>query len=291
MATFPIITWKVQLDGSIRVSHAGNTPSALDVDVTTTGDGVWGYATETDGTASTDSLAYHLMTEIADAVTEYTAAPSATIYEVDTTTTHPRYRLAFTDAGADAASISEGNTGPIALTDIGIDTSVSRVISSGQHRFTSEMNCAGWWQAAIELTKQFREDQHFYEHYGSVYDTSVDATMHFGNRTSLRLMWEQVEDAYVYGHRAADSAYAALAGRSADDPNCLIDGEGGLLTEYCLGDVASSFRVYFGPGDYITVRKDDQRRGIARVTDWVTEYPDDPRRSTVTLKGFKIVTT
>ena len=276
-AHFPVLSRQIALTGNIGVGTPG---SPSDVSVTTTG--VWSFASETDGTPSTDSLAYHLGTQVATAgAWTYDNANSS--YDM-TTGMFPLYRLQFTSSTQ--LRVEAGGSSSITMTDIGVDGSTtSGVPAGGVVTITSEINCLGWWSAGIELTKQYRPDQHEYRDFGSVYDGTADETEYQGRRQLLRLFWEQVEDANVFLHRAEDATYAALAGRSTADPNGLINDPDGLLEYFCRGE---TFRCYFGHGDYLTVRKQEGGR-IKELSDWVQEFPDDPRRSTVNMRGWKVV--
>jgi len=277
-AHFPVLSRQIALTGNIGV---GTPSSPSDVSVTTTG--VWSFASETDGSPSTDSLAYHLGTQVATAgAWTYDNANSS--YDM-TVGTFPRYLLQFTSSTQ--LQVEAGGANSITLTDIGVDGSAmtSGIPAGGTVTLASEINCLGWWHAGIELTKQVRPDQHEYQDFGSVYDGDADETEYYGRRQSLRLMWEQVEDANVFLHRAEDATYAANAGRSVTDPNGLINDPDGLLEYFCRGE---TFRVYFAHGDYLTTRKQEGGR-IRELSDWVTEFPDDPRRSTVNLRGWKVV--
>tara|TARA_R110000782_G_scaffold151488_1_gene244174 strand:+ start:385 stop:1227 length:843 start_codon:yes stop_codon:yes gene_type:complete len=277
-AHFPILSRQIALTGNIGVGPVG---SPTDVSVTTTG--VWSFASASTGAPSSDSLAYHLGTQI-DTVVAGTYTNSGSSYSM-TTHAYPAYKLEF--ASAVALEIVFGSSDAVPLTEIGVDgtSMTSTAPVTGDVMFTSQINCAGWWSAGIELTRQNRPDQHDYEDFGSVYDGTADETEYYGSRQRIELLWEQVEDANVYLHRATDATYAALAGRNTADPNGLINDPNGMLEYFCRGE---TFRIYFGHGDYITVRKQEGGR-IRQLSDWVTEYPDDPRRSTVRLRGWKVV--
>lgn len=290
MAKFPVISWPIEFDGSASLAISEPTVGTTNVNVATSGT-VWSFATETNGLASSDSLARHLTDKLGTGVADLTEDTATTDYLVDDAGGDPAFvvmRLGFAYGGA-ATSIGMAKiAGSIDETDVGIKDggSIAAAVSGGAVQLATEINCANWWHSGgIELTKQFRTDAHDYDDYGSVYDPTVDETAYYARRQLLRLLWEQVDDANVYGHRAADSGYASLAGRDVDDPNNLLDGVGGLLDIYARGE--TTFRVYFGHGDYITVRK-QEGGSITSLDDWVTEFPDDPRRSTVDLRGFKI---
>lgn len=277
-AHFPVISRQIALTGNIGVGTPG---SPSNVSVTTSG--VWSFASEASGVPSSDSLAKHLGDRL-DTVSGVTYQNSSSLYDMTAPAMFPVYRLVC--ATSSQLSVQAGSSSSITMTDIGVDgTMTSGIPAGGTVTLTSEINCAGWWSAGIELTKQTRPDRHEYRDFGSVYDGTVDETDYYGRRQSLRLMWEQVEDANVFLHRAQNSTYAALAGRNVDDPNGLINDANGLLEYFCRGE---TFRVYFGHGDYLTIRKQEGGR-IRELADWVTEYPDDPRRSTVNMRGWKVV--
>ncbi len=277
MANFPVISRQIALTGNIGVGTPG---SPTDVDVTTTG--VWSFASEADGSPSTDSLAKHLGDQIGTlgGITYNNANSEYDLVDQ----TFPIYKLQFTTSNQ--LSVAAGGASSITVTDIGVDgTMTSGIPAGGTATLTSEINCLGWWSAGIELTKQYRPDLHEYRDFGSVYDGTADETEYHGRRQSLRLLWEQVEDACVFLHRAQDATYASLAGRDVDDPNGLLNDPDGLLEYFCRGE---TFRIYFGHGDYLTIRKQEGGR-IRELSDWVQEYPDDPRRSTVNMRGWKVV--
>tara|TARA_R110000796_G_scaffold4730_1_gene18067 strand:- start:154 stop:993 length:840 start_codon:yes stop_codon:yes gene_type:complete len=277
-AHFPVLSRQIALTGNIGVGTPG---SPGDVSVTTSG--VWSFASDASGVPSTDSLAKHLGDRIST-VSGVTYANSSSSYDLSSPSMFPVYRLVC--ATSSQLSVAAGSSSSITMTDIGVDgTMTSGTPASGTVTLTSEINCAGWWHAGIELTRQERPDQHEYQDFGSVYDGDADETEYYGRRQLLRLLWEQVESANVFAHRAANATYAASAGRDTDDPNGLINDPNGLLEYFCRG---ADFRIYFGHGDYLTIRKQEGGR-VRELSDWVTEYPDDPRRSTVNLRGWKVV--
>ncbi len=277
MAKFPVLSRQIALTGNIGIGTPG---SPTNVSVTTTG--VWSFASEVSGVPSSDSLAKHLGTQIGTlgGITYDNASSSYDLVDQ----TFPLWNCVFTTSNQ--LSIQAGSSSSITMTDIGIDgTFTSGVPASGEVTLKNEINCAGWWSAGIELTKQNRPDHHEYQDFGSVYDGTADETEYHGRRQLLSLMWEQVEDANVSLHRAQDATYAALAGRSVADPNGLINDAEGLLEYFARGE---TFRIYFAHGDYLTIRKQEGGR-IRELSDWVTEFPDDPRRSTVNMRGWKVV--
>ena len=277
-AHFPVLSRQLALTGNIGVGTPG---SPGDVSVTTSG--VWSFASEASGVPSSDSLAKHLGDAL-HTVSGVAYVNADSRYDLTTASMFPVYKLVCTTSNQ--LTVAAGSSSSITVTDIGVDgTMTSGVPATGEVTLTSEINCAGWWHAGIELTKQTRPDQHAYQDFGSVYDGTADETEYYGRRQLLRLIWEQVEDANVFLHRAADTTYAALAGRDTDDPNNLINDPNGLLEYFCRG---ADFRIYFGHGDYLTIRKQEGGR-VRELSDWVTEYPDDPRRSTVNLRGWKVV--
>ncbi len=279
---FPIFTWLIDLTGNIKATA---NVAVDNISLTTTD--IWGYATETNAKASTDSLAYHLASTIGAAHADLTSL-STTAYEIDgdeggAVLPNPKW----TAVAGTTLTLETAGSSPLDLTSIGIlGGSASVAVSGGEFDRVLESNPDGVWSPGMSLTDQLRQTHHNYADAGSPYDKDTDETVYLGEVQRVRFVYEVIEDAFVYAHRASDSDYATLADRDAADAYNVIDRAGGLLEQFCKG---ADIRVYFGHGDYITIRKDPGGR-VTSVGDWITSHPQDNRRSSANLRGFKIVT-
>lgn len=269
MAQFPILSRQVSLSGKVRMNVGGNIE---EIDLTTSSD-VWSFASESNGTASSGSLAVHLATELAthSDVTSATAA-----YSVSEARRQPQYQVTLSTGLTGAVLLYSAGSPAIDALDIGLDGTLTTSIVAGEALLQNDVHFKGMWAPAYELSRQLRPRRFIYESAESPFNESADDFFYYGTQQDLVLAWEAVDVADIYAYLAADSGYAALADREAVDPNCLLETE---LEKLCEG---TTYRLYLAHGEYLTVRARAGGR-ISGTEDVVTDNPNDPRRPTVTL--------
>lgn len=272
MAQWPVLSRQIELTGSLNVS-VGGVVQLIDF---STVEPVWSIALNASSGAESGSLAHHLAAKLATH-SQVTAAVGE--YKIVDSVRHPQYQIECSTASTGAVLISSAGSPALALATLGQNGTYATSISAGSFLFANgdnEMHFEGCWSPAVELTSQLRAKRFIAESAESSYDATADDWQFFGAKQDLTLVWEAVDLADIFLYRATDSGYAALANRTQFDTNNLLEVE---LEQMNKG---TTYRVYFEPGEYVTVRA---RTGgqIGATDDVITANPSDPRRPTVTL--------
>lgn len=269
---FPILSWPLELSGSLDVSVDGVIET---IDMATSSP-VWSWASETDGSGSSDSLAVHLGNRFL--THSRVTAVSDTLYKGLPEALEPEWRVYLTTTPASGLFAFKSNAGdPFDLPSIGFNVTIpSWTISSSTATVISREHWAGIWHAGVELSSQRRPKRWVFEDAESPYDAAARDGIVYSMQQDVRLFWEAVDDAHLRAHRAADAEFADMAGRSEDDRYNVIED----LLEAMVRQ--KTIRIYWGHGDYTECAI---RAGgaVTSIEDLVTDNPDDPHRYAVTV--------
>lgn len=276
MAKFPVLSWKVPLAGNLKVSVTVGVSTTHNTVDMATGSDVWGFASEVGGAASTDSLAYHVASRIDSVADVAIATGTARLYGVDSTSVVPRYTLTWTGSASQVV-LSTAGSSPMALTDIGLLSTLTSVKSGLSGSIVTTCNALGWWSPNVEPTRMRPNPTHEYYHDVSPLNPSVGAHVYVGASTAWNITWDAVDEAYVLSYTAAQSGFADRAARSASDPNNLLEE---LLEQLVRGAVV---RLYTAHGVYRSLALGAGARPRS-VLDIASLRPDEPRMRTVTLQ-------